>query len=199
MRKVLVLKSSILDSHSNSSCLVDYAISQWKQKYPSDSITVRDLGKDNLPMLDSELLGVIRPAADAVLNSRQKEVLALSDSLIDELKSHDTLLIGSPIYNFNISTQLKNYFDLICRAGLTFKYTETGPVGLTGVKTALVLKATGGIYGSEHSSNAYLKQLLGFIGVEKVDVITAEGVAYGDEVRNKSIADAKIEIDNYLK
>lgn len=198
MRKVLFLKSSILGGYSQSSLLVDYAVEQWKQAHPEDVITVRDLAVDNLPFLDGELVGMLAPAPDAVLTDRQKSVQAISDDLITELTQQDMVVLGVAIYNFNISTHLKNYFDMICRAGKTFKYTETGPIGLSGVKEALVLKATGGIYGESHSSNAYLKQVLTFIGVEEINIISAEGMGYGDEVKTKSIADAKTAIDTYL-
>ncbi len=77
---------------------------------------------------DGELVGALRPS-DAPLTPRQQEALALSDELIAELKAHDVIVIAAPMYNFNISTQLKNYFDLVARAGVTFRYTENGPEG----------------------------------------------------------------------
>ncbi|SES80860.1 NAD(P)H-dependent oxidoreductase [Thorsellia anophelis] len=198
MRKVLFLKSSILGGYSQSSHLVDYAVEQWKKSHPNDVITVRDLAVDNLPFLDGELVGMLAPAEGTVLTDRQKSVQATSDALIAQLKDQDVLVLGVAIYNFNISTHLKNYIDLICRAGQTFRYTESGPIGLSGVKEALVLKANGGIYGETHSSIAYLKQVLGFIGIEEINFISAEGMGYGDEVKTKSIADAKAAIDAYL-
>ncbi|VED14508.1 FMN-dependent NADH-azoreductase [Escherichia coli] len=76
------------------------------------------------PVLDGELVGALHPS-DAPLTPRQQEALALSDELIAELKSHDVIVIAAPMYNFNISTQLKNYFDLVARAGVTFRYTRT--------------------------------------------------------------------------
>ena len=79
-------------------------------------------------MLDGELVGALRPS-DAALSPRQQEALALSDALIAELNAHDVIVIAAPMYNFNIPTQLKNYFDLIARAGVTFRYTEAGPEG----------------------------------------------------------------------
>lgn len=138
MSKVLVLKSSILAGYSQSNQLSDYFVEQWREKHSADEITVRDLAANPIPVLDGELVGALRPS-DAPLTPRQQEALALSDELIAELKSHDVIVIAAPMYNFNISTQLKNYFDLVARAGVTFRYTENGPEGLvTGKKPSLL-------------------------------------------------------------
>lgn len=123
MSKVLVLKSSILAGYSQSNQLSDYFVEQWREKHSTDEITVRDLAANPIPVLDGELVGALRPS-DAPLTPRQQEALALSDELIAELKAHDVIVIAAPMYNFNISTQLKNYFDLVARAGVTFRYTD---------------------------------------------------------------------------
>ncbi len=96
-----------------------------------------------IPVLDGELAGALA-SSDAPLTPRQQEALALSDELIAELKAHDVIVIAAPMYNFNISTQLKNYFDLAARAGVTFRYTENGPEGLA-IK-AIVITSRGGIH-----------------------------------------------------
>lgn len=134
MSNVLVLKSSILAGYSQSSQLADSFVDEWKAAHGSDGITVRDLAANPLPVLDGELVGALRPS-DAALTPRQQEALNLSDELIAELKAHDIVVIAAPMYNFNIPTQLKNYFDLVARAGVTFRYSENGPEGLiTGKK-----------------------------------------------------------------
>lgn len=109
MSKVLVLKSSILAGYSQSNQLSDYFVEQWREKHSADEITVRDLAANPIPVLDGELVGALLPS-DAPLTPRQQEALALSDELIAELKAHDVIVIAAPMYNFNISTQLKNYF-----------------------------------------------------------------------------------------
>lgn len=122
----------------------DYFVEQWREKHSADEITVRDGCKSDSG-LDGELVGALRPS-DAPLTPRQQEALALSDELITELKAHDVIVIAAPMYNFNISTQLKNYFDLVARAGVTFRYTEKGPEGLvTGKKPSLSPAAVGSI------------------------------------------------------
>ncbi len=126
MSKVLVLKSSILAGYSQSGQLSDYFVEQWREQHSADEITVRDLAANPIPVLDGELVGALRPS-DAPLSPRQQEALALSDELIAELQAHDVIVINAPMYNFNIPTQLKNYFDLVARAGVTFRYTESRP------------------------------------------------------------------------
>ncbi len=124
MANILVLKSSILGQYSQSNALIDGFLAD----HPSDTVTVRDLASLNLPVLDGELAMGLRGGEN--LNERQLAVLAQSDELVAELKASDLVVIAAPMYNFNIPTQLKNWIDLVARAGVTFRYTETGPVGL---------------------------------------------------------------------
>ncbi len=147
-------------------------------------------------MLDGELVGALRPS-DAPLTPRQQEALALSDELIAELQAHDVIVINAPMYNFNIPTQLKNYFDRVARAGVTFRYTEQGPEGLVKGKRVVVVSSRGGIHKDTPSDCApYLKLFLGFIGITDVNFVFAEGIAYGPEVATKAQNDAKAAIDS---
>ncbi|MBW1212409.1 FMN-dependent NADH-azoreductase [Pantoea allii] len=190
MSKVLVLKSSILAGYSQSSQLADFYIEQAQAK--GDQITVRDLAANPVPVLDGELVGALRPS-DAPLSPRQQDALALSDELIAELQAHDVVVIAAPMYNFNIPTQLKNYFDLIARAGVTFRYTEAGPEGLVKGKRAVILSSRGGIHKDTASDllTPYVKLFLGFIGITDVEFVFAEGIAYGPEVATKATSEAK--------
>ncbi|MDA5544375.1 MULTISPECIES: FMN-dependent NADH-azoreductase [Yersinia] len=192
MSKVLVLKSSILATYSQSNQLADFFVEQWKAAHAGDDITVRDLAAQPIPVLDGELVGAMRPS-DAALTPRQQEALALSDELIAELQANDVIVIAAPMYNFNIPTQLKNYFDLIARAGVTFRYTEKGPEGLVTGKRAIILTSRGGIHKDTPTDLVvpYLRLFLGFIGITDVEFVFAEGIAYGPEVATKAQADAK--------
>ncbi|CCP03275.1 acyl carrier protein phosphodiesterase [Erwinia amylovora Ea644] len=192
MSKVLVLKSSILADYSQSGQLADYLISEWKAAHPGDEVTERDLAANPVPVLDGELVGALRPS-DAALTPRQQEALDLSDRLIAELQAHDTLVIAAPMYNFNIPTQLKNYFDLVARAGVTFRYTENGPEGLIKGKRVVVLSSRGGIHKDTPSDllTPYLTLFLGFLGMSDVQFVFAEGIAYGPEVAAKATSEAK--------
>ena len=193
MSKVLVLKSSILAGYSQSSQLADFYVEEAKAK--GDQVTVRDLAADPIPVLDGELVGALRPS-DAPLSPRQQEALDLSNALIDELQAHDVVVIAAPMYNFNIPTQLKNYFDLVARAGVTFRYTEAGPEGLVKGKRAVILSSRGGIHKDTPTDllTPYVKLFLGFIGITDVNFVFAEGIAYGPEVATKATEEAKTAI-----
>lgn len=190
MSKVLVLKSSILAGYSQSGQLADFYAAEATAK--GDEVTVRDLAAEPIPVLDGELVGALRPS-DAPLTPRQQDALALSDTLIAELQAHDVVVIAAPMYNFNIPTQLKNYFDLVARAGVTFRYTEAGPEGLVKNKRAVVISTRGGIHKDSPSDllTPYVQLFLGFIGITDVSMVLAEGIAYGPEVAAKATDEAK--------
>ncbi|HDJ1440332.1 FMN-dependent NADH-azoreductase [Serratia rubidaea] len=192
MSKLLVLKSSILANYSQSNQLSDFFVEQWSKSHGGDTITVRDLAANPVPVLDGELVGALRPS-DAPLSPRQQEALALSDELIAELQANDTIVIAAPMYNFNISTQLKNYFDLIARAGVTFRYTENGPEGLVKGKRAIILTSRGGVHKGTATDlvEPYLRLFLGFIGITDVEFVFVEGVAFGPDVAGKAQEEAK--------
>ncbi|MEG1653202.1 MAG: FMN-dependent NADH-azoreductase [Hafnia sp.] len=192
MSKVLVLKSSILANYSQSNVLADYFVEQWRQQHNDDQIQVRDLAADPIPVLDGELVGALRPS-DAPLTPRQQDALDLSNTLIEELKASDVIVIAAPMYNFNIPTQLKNYFDLVARAGVTFRYTEAGPEGLLKGKKVYVLTSRGGIHKDTDTDlvTPYLRVFLGFIGLTDVEFVFEEGIAYGPDMATKAQQDAK--------
>lgn len=187
MSSILVLKSSILGEYSQSGKLVDFFVEQWREAHPEDTFTVRDLANPTLPELDAEVLGSFS-GSDNPLTPQQKNALELSNTLIAELKSHDTVIISAPMYNFNISTQLKIYFDLVARAGETFRYTSTGAEGLVTGKKAIVISSRGGIHagGPTDLIKPYLQLFLGFIGITDVEFVLAEGFAYGQEAADKA-------------
>lgn len=192
MSNVLVLKSSILANYSQSNVLADYFVDQWRQQHSDDKIQVRDLAADPVPVLDGELVGALRPS-DAPLTPRQQDALELSNTLIEELQASDVIVIAAPMYNFNISTQLKNYFDLVARAGVTFRYTEAGPEGLLKGKKVYVLTSRGGIHKDTNTDlvTPYLRVFLSFIGLTDVEFVFEEGIAYGPEMATKAQQDAK--------
>ncbi|SIQ74731.1 FMN-dependent NADH-azoreductase [Aeromonas sp. RU39B] len=195
MSKVLVLKSSILGSYSQSNALIDVFLAGRQSKGAEDSVTVRDLATLNLPVLDGELAGALRGGDN--LSDRAKQVVALSDELVAELKAADLVVIAAPMYNFNIPTQLKNWIDLVARAGVTFKYTETGPVGLIEGVRAVVITPRGGLHVGQASDlvTPYMKLFLGFIGITAVDFVYAEGMGMGPDAQAKGLAEARSQLD----
>ncbi len=191
MSKVLALKSSILGDFSQSSKLIDAYLT----KFDQDKLTIRDLAASPLPMLDLSVATAFRAADN--LTTEQQEVIDLSDQLIEEVKAADTLVIAAPMYNFTIPTQLKNWFDLIARAGVTFKYTEAGVQGLIEGKKAVVITTRGGIHKDSTSDivTPYLKAILGFVGITDVEFVYAEALNMGEEPAAKGIESAKTQLE----
>ncbi len=138
-------------------------------------ILARDIGTAPLPLLSEAWVGA-NFTPDEARTPAQRETLALSDALIAELEAADTLVLGIPIYNFGVPAAFKAWIDLVARARKTFKYTETGPVGLLAGKTAYVIVASGGTAaGSEIDfATPYLRHVLGFLGIDDVTIIAAD-------------------------
>lgn len=186
MSRVLALKSSILGDYSQSNKLVEDFIKNVDQ----DKLTVRDLAANPLPVLDFAVATALRATED--LSQEQQAVVELSDTLIEEVKAADTLVIAAPMYNFTIPTQLKNWIDLIARAGVTFKYTENGVQGLIEGKKAIVITTRGGIHKDSPTDNVtpYLCTVLGFVGITDVEFVYAEALNMGEDFAAKGISEA---------
>ncbi|EHJ9994097.1 FMN-dependent NADH-azoreductase [Vibrio parahaemolyticus] len=190
MSRVLALKSSILGDYSQSNKLVEDFIKNVDQ----DKLTVRDLAANPLPVLDFAVATALRATED--LSQEQQAVVDLSDTLIEEVKAADTLVIAAPMYNFTIPTQLKNWIDLIARAGVTFKYTENGVQGLIEGKKAIVVTTRGGIHKDSPTDNVtpYLRTVLGFVGITDVEFVYAEALNMGEDVASKGISEAQSQL-----
>ncbi|MBN6534678.1 FMN-dependent NADH-azoreductase [Acinetobacter pittii] len=176
MAKILVLKSSIMGEGSQTNRLIDIMLEHRKGQGLQDDITIRNLAEMNLPVLDLEIFQALRGAEN--VNQDIQQIVALSDELIAELKNTDLLVIGAPMYNLNVPTQLKNWFDLVARARQTFRYTETYPQGLVEGVKAVVVSSRGGIHVGQETEavTPYLKAVLGLMGIHDVDFIYAEGL-----------------------
>ena len=176
MAKILVLKSSIMGEGSQTNRLIDIMLEHRKDQGLQDDITIRNLAEMNLPVLDLEIFQALRGAEN--VNQDIQQIVALSDELIAELKSADLLVIGAPMYNLNVPTQLKNWFDLVARARQTFRYTETYPQGLVEGVKAVVVSSRGGIHVGQETEavTPYLKAVLGLMGIHDVDFVYAEGL-----------------------
>ncbi|MDW1820270.1 MULTISPECIES: FMN-dependent NADH-azoreductase [unclassified Vibrio] len=190
MSRVLALKSSILGDYSQSNKLVENFIKNVDQ----DKLTVRDLAANPLPVLDFAVATALRATED--LSQEQQAVVDLSDTLIEEVKAADTLVIAAPMYNFTIPTQLKNWIDLIARAGVTFKYTENGVQGLIEGKKAIVITTRGGIHKDSPTDNVtpYLRTVLGFVGITDVEFVYAEALNMGEDAAEKGISEAQSQL-----
>ena len=198
MAKVLVIKSSILGSYSSSGLLIDELLAASAKQDPSQIVVVRDLGAQPLPQLDGEILGGFGGAAEQT--ERQQAAVALSNELIAEIQSADRIVVGVPMYNFGIPTQLKSWLDYICRAGVTFRYTEQGPEGMLANKPVLLVTTTGGMHRNTATdlALAHVQTVLGFIGLADQHVAYAQGLGLGDEARQKGLDSARDEARAFL-
>lgn len=195
MSHVLVIESSARQQGSVSRELTQQFIAKWQAAHPADQIQVRDLAAEPVPHLDATLLGGWMTPSEQQ-SEAEKAALARSNQLTDELLAADVLVLAAPMYNFSIPSTLKAWLDHVLRAGVTFKYTETGPQGLLTGKRAFVLTARGGIYagsGLDHQE-PYLRQALAFIGIHDVQFIHAEGLNLGAEFSEKGLAQAKAKL-----
>jgi FMN-dependent NADH-azoreductase len=193
MKTILHLNSSIYGDGGQSSRLAQEFVAQ----FPGARVIARDLAKDPLPHLDAGRFGAFLARPEA-RTPAQAAVVAQSDALVAELKAADTIVLGLPMYNFGLPTQLKAYFDHVARAGVTFKYTEKGAVGLLGGKKAYVFAARGGLYQgtSRDTQTPYVREFLAFLGIADVEFVYAEGLATGEAAKSASLANARHQLRN---
>lgn len=192
MSRLLVVESSARQQGSISRQLTAEFLQRWQASHPVDQIVQRDLASTVLPHLDTDLLGGWMKSA-AEQTPAEQAALARSNELTEELLAADALVLAAPMYNFGIPSTLKAWLDHVLRAGVTFKYTETGPQGLLSGKRAIVLTARGGVYagGPLDHQEPYLRQALAFIGIHDVQFIHAEGLNMGDEFQQRGLATAR--------
>ncbi|MBN3769158.1 MULTISPECIES: NAD(P)H-dependent oxidoreductase [Burkholderia] len=195
MARILVLKSSINGSQSQTGALIDTFLAERQANGHADDVIVRNLVDTDLPMLDSELFHALRGAANP--SERAQRAIVLSDELIAELKGSDLLLIGAPMYNLNVPTQLKNWFDLVARARVTFRYTETYPVGLVEGISAIVFSSRGGVHVGQETDavTPYLRAVLGLMGIVDVEFVYAEGLDMKPHGFEAGLANARRQMD----
>ena len=179
---LLHLDSSVLGTQSASRALTAAIVARWQQRHPALRVTYRDLAADPLPHLDGAALARV----DEVAAARADQVLA-------DFLAADVIVVGAPMYNFSVPSQLKAWIDRIAVAGRTFRYSAAGPEGLAGGKTVVVASTRGGIHGGAPSDfvEPYLRQVFGFLGITDVTFVTAEGLAYSPEHRERAMAAAQ--------
>ncbi|HKT96098.1 MAG TPA: NAD(P)H-dependent oxidoreductase [Paraburkholderia sp.] len=192
MTTILQINSAARSQGAQSTLLVNELTNKLQQSNPGAKVVTRNLQADPLPHLDDAVLGAFFTPAEQ-RTPEQQAIAARSEALIAELQAADVIVIGAPMYNFGISSQLKTYFDWIARAGITFRYTATGPEGLVTGKKVFVVSARGGKYhGTPNDSQTpYLKSFLGFLGMTDVSFIYAEGLNMGPEVAGAALASAR--------
>lgn len=194
MKTLLQINSSLFGDNGNSSSLSNAFVNDWKLAHPDGKVIVRDLAKDPIPHLNAAIVSAFFTPAES-RTTEQQAFVAFSDQLIAELTSADAVVIGVPLYNFGVPSTLKAYFDQLARAGVTFKYTETGPVGLLADKPVTVIAARGGFHKGQPSDSqtAFLTTFLGFLGLKSVEIIYAEGLSIAD-AKEQSLNSAREQI-----
>ncbi|MGH8460165.1 MAG: FMN-dependent NADH-azoreductase [Stenotrophobium sp.] len=197
MKTLLQINSSLNANGGQSSLLANSFVAAWQAAHPGAAIKTRNLAADAMPHLTADRFQAFLTKPED-RTTEQQEVAAYSDALINELKSADVIVFGLPMYNFGIPSQLKAYFDHIARAGITFKYTEKGPVGLVAGKKAYVFATRGGFYVGTpaDTETPYVRDFLKFIGITNVEFVYAEGLAYGDESKVANLEKANTAIEH---
>lgn len=184
---------------AHSTALADALVTGLRAGRPDATLAVRDVGRQQPAALDEAALQALFTPADQRTPAQAARV-ALDEALIAEVQAADTLVLAVPMYNFGVPAGLKNWIDAIAKAGVTFKYTDKGPVGLLSGKKVFVALTRGGIYrGTPADSQVpYLQQTLGFLGMTDVQFVYAEGLAMGADAEQKGLADARGQIAEVL-
>lgn len=197
MTNLLVIRSSALGAASVSNQITEALVGSLAREEPGISVVTRDLGADPVPHLTPVRVGGL---VGHVEGAEAAATAALSDTLIEELRAADLIVIASPMYNFGISSTLKAWFDHVLRAGITFRYTATGSEGLLTGKRAVVVEARGGLYSEGpgaalDNQEPHLRTLLGFIGITDMSFLRAEKLAISPDDKAASIAAALAGVD----
>ena len=199
--RLLHIDSAITGEQSVSRQLTARTVAAWVATHPGTQVQRLDLAADVVPHLSADALGFRTGQAAATEVQRQEN--ALSEALVSQFLAADVVVIGAPLYNFSVPSQLKAWIDRLAQAGRTFKYTEKGPVGLAGGKTVIVAITRGGVFSTSEAGRAmehqesYLQTLFGFLGITDVRIVRAEGVAMGPDAKAKALATAESEITRH--
>ncbi len=190
--KILQIDSSVLGGHSASRTLTAKVVSDLRARHPEATLTVRDLDQDAPAHLSNALLPVLGGPKDG-LNALQESELQRTEAFLKEFLEADVLVVGVPQYNFSIPSQLKSWIDRIAQAGRTFKYTETGPVGLAGGKRVIVVSSRGGVRQDANALDLHeqtVDVVFRFLGITDITYVRAHGLAMGPEAREAGLASA---------
>lgn len=194
--KILHIDSATTGDQSVSRELTSAIVDHFKAKHPDATVVVRDLGKDPLPHLDETTTGALRLPPEAQ-NDAMKSAYPEQRAVLDEFASSDVVVIGAPMYNFTVPSQLKAWIDRLAVPGVAFSYSEAGPKGLLGGRQVVIASSQGGMYedgdAAEHQESL-LRIFFSLVGLPDIKIIRADKIGFGPESRAASIAQAKAEI-----
>jgi len=191
--KLLHIDSSPLISHSVSRELTRRIVAEWLATHPGTEVDHLDLAVEAPTHLNADSLGFRLAPGTPGLTEAQQQENAVSERLVSQFLAADVVVVGAPMYNFSVPTQLKAWIDRIAQAGRTFRYTANGPEGLAGGKTVIIASSRGGAYGDTSPADhqeSYLKTVFGFFGVTDLRIVRAEGVAMGEAAKAQALAEA---------
>lgn len=193
---ILQINSSARTTGSRSTRLADAIVAKLRADHSQPAVRVRDLGRVPVSALDESALQALF-TAPADRSAEQAARVRQNDELIAEVQAADILVLGVPMYNFGVPAALKNWIDAIARAGVTFRYTESGAQGLLTGKVVYVALARGGVHAGMPSDTQvpYLKSVLGFLGMTDVHFIYAEGLDLGAESEHAGLLAAHAQIE----
>ncbi|MCP3043081.1 FMN-dependent NADH-azoreductase [Xanthomonas euvesicatoria] len=183
--KLLHLDSSALGANSVTRVLSAAVVEQQRRRHPEVDVSYRDLDRDPIPHLTAQTL------AQTLAQTDPAEAAA-AEAVMQQFLQADVIVIGAPMYNFAIPSTLKAWIDRIAVTGRTFQYTANGPEGLAGGKHVIIASARGGMYADPTNDfqEPYLRQVLGFLGIDDISFVRAEGVAYSPQHRADALASA---------
>lgn len=190
--QILHIDSSILTDASVSRALSASIVQRLQSEYPGARVIYRDLVAEAIPHLDGAVAAGFRPVLGSPVSQSSAAEHARSEALVAELLVSDIIVVGAPMYNFSVASQLKAWIDRVVQPGRTFQYTATGPVGLTQGKRVIVASTRGGSYSSGPAmvmdfQEEYLKAVLNFIGVTHIEFVRAENLSRGQDAREQSL------------
>ncbi|MDB5871035.1 MAG: FMN-dependent NADH-azoreductase [Ramlibacter sp.] len=198
--KLLHIDSSPLAGNSVSRQLTERVVAQWRATHPRTTVEYLDLAKDAPSHLNIDSLGFRAGPNAGGLSDVQRRENEISEKLVSQFLAADVVVIGAPMYNFSVPTQLKAWIDRVAQAGRTFTYTDKGPKGLATGKTVIIASSRGGVYSSNPAmagldhQESYLKTVFGFFGITDLQFVRAEGVAMGDAVKAQALSAADVTI-----
>jgi FMN-dependent NADH-azoreductase len=192
VKTLLQIDSSLFSGSGQSSQLSRAFTERWQELHPDGRVVTRDLARQEIPHLTAERFQAFLARPEA-RTPEQHAIAGFSDALIEELRQADVIVLGLPLYNFGVPSQLKAYFDHVARSGVTFRYTANGPEGLLKGKKAYVFAARGGLYAGtpKDTQTPYVRDFLAFLGITDVEFIYAEGLAMGEAPKAGSLAAAR--------
>lgn len=195
---VLLVNASSRTNESVTRKLTQELLEEIKARYGVNQLVVRDVATSPLPVIDESWVAATFTSPEQ-RTEQQRNTLALSDKLVSELMDADVIILGVPIYNFGIPAALKAWIDLVARAGVTFRYTADGPVGLLENKHAFVVVASGGVkVDSEFDfATPHIRQVLNFIGIKDVALIEADRQNFQSDAAQLAARKIKQEVSSY--